>query len=113
MVEGDAEFILIDAFFQKIAQEKLEDSDVHVISVGGTSFKRYLDIAKILQIKTAVIRDNDGDYQANCVDNYSAYPEDYIHVFADKTPIDTHSKLLFTKIISPFVTSYLRLEEKN
>lgn len=86
LVEGDAEFILIDAFFQKIAQEKLEDSDVHVISVGGTSFKRYLDIAKILQIKTAVIRDNDGDYQANCVDNYSAYPEDYIHVFADKSP---------------------------
>lgn len=83
LVEGNAEYILLDAFFEKVAGESLEKSDVHIISVGGTSFKRYLDLAKILGIKTAVVRDNDKDYQANCVDNYSNYQEEYIKIFSD------------------------------
>jgi putative ATP-dependent endonuclease of OLD family len=84
LVEGDAEFILMEAFFQNVAKAKLEDSCVHVISIGGTSFKRYLDIAKLLNIRTAVIKDNDGNYQANCVDNYSEYSMPHIKVFSDK-----------------------------
>jgi len=84
LVEGDAEYILMDTLFQKIALQKPEDARVHVISVGGTSFKRYLDLAKLLHIKTAVIRDNDSNFQANCVDNYSEYTDDWMQVFSDK-----------------------------
>lgn len=84
LVEGDAEFILMDSFFHKVATEKLEKFGIHVISVGGTSFKRYLDLAKLLHIKTAVIRDNDKNYQINCVGNYSEYVDDYIQLFSDK-----------------------------
>ena len=84
LVEGDAEYILMDLFYQKVANENLEDSDIHVISVGGTSFKRYLEIAKLLNIKTAVIRDNDNNYQANCIDNYSDYITSSIKIFSDK-----------------------------
>ncbi len=73
LVEGDAEFMLMDSFFQTSKSKTLETSDIHIISVDGTSFKRYLDIAKTLDIKTALIRDNDGDYQTNCVNNYSDY----------------------------------------
>jgi predicted ATP-dependent endonuclease of OLD family len=83
LVEGDAEFILLEALYKKITGEKLEDSDVHIISVGGTSFKRYLDIAKLLGIKTAVIRDNDGNFQANCIERYSGYVADNIGIFYD------------------------------
>jgi len=84
LVEGDAEFILMDVFFQKVTKSKLEDSDIHVISVGGTSFKRYLDLSALLQIKTAVIRDNDGDYDANCVANYSDYAKNNnVKIFSD------------------------------
>lgn len=82
LVEGDAEFILIEAMYEKVTNEKLEDSDVHVISVGGTSFKRYLDIAKLLNIRTAVVRDNDGDYQTNCVDRYIDYNVANIKIFS-------------------------------
>lgn len=84
LVEGDAEYILMEAFYKKVTSRKLEDDDVHIISVDGTSFKRYLDIAMILDIKTAVIRDNDGKYQENCVDNYSDYKRPNIEIFADK-----------------------------
>lgn len=83
LVEGDAEYILLESFFKKIINAELASSDIHIISVGGTSFKRYLDIAKILRIKTAIIRDNDGDYQANCIDNYSAYQDIIFKVFGD------------------------------
>lgn len=84
LVEGDAEFILMEAFFKNVSGDDLENSDVHVLSVDGTSFKRYLEIAKILNIKTAVVRDNDGDYQSNCIDNYTDYVSDDIKVFSDQ-----------------------------
>lgn len=91
LVEGDAEFILMDVFFKQITHEKLEDSDIHIISVGGTSFKRYLELAKLLNIRTAVIRDNDKNYTVNCVDNYSDYSEPYIEIFSDKDDINRHT----------------------
>jgi len=81
LVEGDAEFILMEAFFKQETGENIEDSDIHIISVGGTSFKRYLDIAKLLGIKTAVIRDNDADFQVNCIERYKDYHSDKIEVF--------------------------------
>lgn len=83
LVEGDAEFILMQAFYKNETTENFEDSDIHVISVGGTSFKRYLNLAKHLEIRTAVIRDNDGDFQKKCVDDFSDYTEPFIKVFSD------------------------------
>jgi putative ATP-dependent endonuclease of OLD family len=82
LVEGDAEYILMEAFFEQEGS-RLEKSDVHIISVGGTSFKRYLDIAKLLNIRTAVIRDNDNDCQHTCIEAYKGYISDQIKVFYD------------------------------
>jgi putative ATP-dependent endonuclease of the OLD family len=84
LVEGDAEYILIEAMYENLFNEKPEDSEVHVISVGGTSFKRYMDLAKLLDIKTAVIRDNDGDFQRKCIENYEDYVTETIRVFFDE-----------------------------
>lgn len=87
LVEGDAEFILFDALYKKQSKNSsLESDGVHVISVGGTSFKRYLDLARLLGTRTAVVRDNDGDYQKNCVDSYADYEVEHIRVFSDRDP---------------------------
>ena len=84
LVEGDAEFILLDALYKNSANGASINADgIHVISVDGTSFKRYLELAKLLGIKVAVIRDNDGDYQTNCVANYADYASASIQIFAD------------------------------
>jgi putative ATP-dependent endonuclease of OLD family len=84
LVEGDAEFILMDALYKKSAQGASTDADcIHVISVDGTSFKRYLELAKLLGIRVAAIRDNDEDYQTNCVTNYVEHITPSIKVFAD------------------------------
>lgn len=85
LVEGDAEFILLEALYGKHSGSSLAKDRVHVISVGGTSFKRYLDLAKSLKIRTAVVRDNDGRYEANCVAPYANYAGlDHVAVFADQ-----------------------------
>lgn len=86
LVEGDAEYMLIDAMYSKETGRSLEADNVHVISVGGTSFKRYMELAKELAIKTAVVRDNDKDYQMNCVENYIEHVSDRIKVFSDENP---------------------------
>lgn len=84
LVEGDAEFILMDALYRQCtAGASMENDGIHVISVDGTSFKRYFELAKSLDIKVAAIRDNDKDYQANCIDNYTDYIGEKIRVFAD------------------------------
>lgn len=84
LVEGDAEFILMESFFKLITSTDLELSDIHIISVDGTSFKRYLEISKVLNIRTAIIRDNDSNYQANCVDNYQEFSTcDNIKIFSE------------------------------
>ncbi|GAB2590084.1 ATP-dependent nuclease [Nitrincola alkalisediminis] len=84
LVEGDAEYILMGALYESVTSRTLENDDVHIISVGGTSFKRYLDLAKLLNIRVAVIRDNDGDYEANCAQNYNGYLDDNINIFYEE-----------------------------
>ncbi|MFM5810323.1 ATP-dependent nuclease [Aeromonas veronii] len=84
LVEGDAEYMLIDAMYSKETGRSLESDNVHVISVGGTSFKRYMELARELGIRTAVVRDNDKDYQVNCVENYIEHVSDKIKVFSDE-----------------------------
>lgn len=85
LVEGDAEFILLEALYaQHAGGSSLSADGVHVISVGGTSFKRYLELAKLLGVRTAVVRDNDKDWQKTCVDNYDDYKMDNARVFADQ-----------------------------
>lgn len=90
LVEGDAEFILMEAFFKNVIGESLLGSGIDVIAIGGISFPRYLDIAKLLGIRTAVITDNDGNAQATCVDRYEPYADtDTIRVAYD--PDDARS----------------------
>lgn len=84
LVEGDAEFILMEALYKNSTPGCSLDADgIHMISVDGTSFKRYLELAKLLGIKVAAIRDNDKDYAANCVANYSDHVSASIQIFAD------------------------------
>src|SRR5690554_1356024 len=83
LVEGDAEYMLLEAFYKNASGNTHKKDGVTIISVGGTSFKRYMEVAKILEIKTAVITDNDKNYQDNCIDRYTDYVNDHIKVFSD------------------------------
>ena len=87
LVEGDAEFILMDVFCHRVLGDSLSKLGIDVISVNGKSFKRYLEIAKTLKMRVAVVTDNDGNYNENIKNAYAGYMEneyDYIKVFSDE-----------------------------
>lgn len=84
LVEGDAEHILMELFFENHFKKKPFQMGIHIIAIGGLSFKRYLEIANLLEIKTAVIRDNDKDYDSIIVKNYEKYISPFSAIFASR-----------------------------
>lgn len=86
LVEGDAEYILMEALYKNVTGKELVESGISVIAVDGKCFKRYLEIAKVINIKVAVITDNDGNYSENILENYADYIKGQfqnIQVFSD------------------------------
>ena len=78
LVEGPADDLIIQkAYHQKHNKVPLDDG-IDVISVNGLSFKRFLDIAKLLNINTVVVTDNDSDYENNIISKYMDYMDDTI-----------------------------------
>ena len=84
LVEGDAEFILIEAFYRRLYGRAPEDDGVHIIAIGGTSFRRYLELARLLENRVAALRDNDGNYQQNCDERYADVLCSRTRAFADR-----------------------------
>lgn len=82
LVEGPSDELIVQrGFKQKHGKFPLEDG-VEVISV-GTSFKRFLDIAKLLKLDVSVVRDNDGDPEGKRA-LFKDYEEsDGIHIHID------------------------------
>ncbi len=73
LVEGPSEYMLLEKFYWTIADKSPESDGVNIIDVRGLSFKRYLEIANLMNSKVAVITDNDEDFQKNCVDKYAGF----------------------------------------
>lgn len=86
LVEGDAEFILMDAFCKRVLNHTLAEQGIDVIAVDGKCFKRYLEIARQIGVKVAVVTDNDGNYDENITTSYNGYMNNEyanIKVYAD------------------------------
>lgn len=84
LVEGNAEYILLDSFYKKIREAEMYEEGIAMISVGGLAFKRYLEIAQELDKKVAIITDNDGNYRENIEEKYQNYISDNIKIFAPR-----------------------------
>ena len=82
LVEGDAEHILMEHFFESHYKMKPSQKGIHIIAIGGLSFKRYMEIANLLEIKTAVIRDNDKNYDSIITKNYEEHVGEFCKAFA-------------------------------
>ena len=84
LVEGDAEFMLMSVFYKNATGSEIDVSPTVLISVGGLSFPRYMEVATILKNKVAVITDNDGDLQSSRLANYQEFAKsDNIGVYFD------------------------------
>jgi putative ATP-dependent endonuclease of the OLD family len=84
LVEGPSdELVFQRAYMEKSGGILPIEQWVDVISV-GTAFLRFLEIAKALGKSTAVITDNDGDYNSKITKKYADYEKfEFIKIFAD------------------------------
>lgn len=86
LVEGDAEFIMMDTFCKRVLNHTLAEQGIDVIAVDGKCFKRYLEIARQIGVKVAIVTDNDKNYAENITASYDGYMNNEyanIKVFAD------------------------------
>ncbi|MCR0571142.1 AAA family ATPase [[Clostridium] innocuum] len=83
LVEGDAEYILMEKFYEMETGKKLSQDDISIIACGGKTFKRYSDIARGLNKRVAIVTDNDKNYDKNITKNYSEIINDNVKVFSD------------------------------
>lgn len=63
IVEGAAEYILIEKLFKAVIKENnisLDNCKIEVISGGGITYSRYIEVAEYLNKPTLVLTDNDG-----------------------------------------------------
>lgn len=83
LVEGAAEYILLEKLYELHTKNNPHLDNVNIISVNGLSFERYLEVAQKLKIKTVVITDNDRDYDEHIVKKYEDYKKENINIFSD------------------------------
>ena len=74
LVEGPSDELVVQRAYMDAHAGHLPIEDgIDVICVRGLSFKRFLDIAKILRTHTSVVTDNDGDYTKKIAQKYQDY----------------------------------------
>ena len=97
LVEGDSDELVVQRAYMDTHDGRLPIQDgIDVMTVGGVTFKRYLEIALILQKETAVVTDNDGDIEA-VKKKYNDYEEiPYIKICFDEE-VDTGNLKLSDK----------------
>lgn len=85
LVEGPSDELVFQKLYMQKNGGKLPIEDgIDVISVQSLAFKRFLDIANLLEKKVAVITDNDGNYAKNISNKYADYlTEEHIFISAD------------------------------
>ncbi len=64
LVEGPSDELIVQAAFKKKHGKMPLEAGVDVISVRALAFKRFLEIATVLNLQADVITDNDGDIDA-------------------------------------------------
>ncbi|WP_417836743.1 ATP-dependent nuclease [Thalassospira tepidiphila] len=73
LVEGPSDELIVKKLFKDEHNKLPEELGIEIIVVSGLGFKNYLNIAKIIGTRTHVIKDNDGNYDANITQWFSEY----------------------------------------
>jgi len=113
LVEGPSDELIVQkAYMQKYGMLPLQAA-VEVISV-GTSFKRFLDIAKQLKIDVAVVRDNDGDAagKQELFREYDGEKNISIHIDTDDNARTLEPQLIKSNGLEP-LNAILKIQAKK
>ena len=61
LVEGPSDELIVQRAYNQVHGKTPLEDQVEVISVNSLAFKRFLDIAVLLDLDVTVVTDNDGD----------------------------------------------------
>ncbi|PVE22714.1 ATP-dependent endonuclease [Microvirga sp. KLBC 81] len=86
LVEGPSDELIVQAAYRNLHGKMPLEAGVDVISVNSLAFKRFLEIAVLLDLTVAVVTDNDGDVAAveRKYQDYFGNPKVGIHYDADE-----------------------------
>ena len=96
LVEGPSDELVVQAAFKKVHGRMPLDEGVDVISVRSLAFKRFLEIAVLLDKEVDVVTDNDGNVNAlkSKYKDYTGLPKIGIHYPADESHSTLEPQLL-------------------
>lgn len=84
LVEGPTEYVLMDPMIEQVLKNSADQLGIHVISMGGDRYKRYVDLAVYLDHKILIITDNDGE--AGRIEDADQQTDDNVKVVMPKNP---------------------------
>lgn len=105
LVEGPAEMILMDLFFEILLNKRASELGINVLDLRGLSFKRYLEVGKLLNKKVAVITDNDQNKEYDVQRRYQDFIYENAKIFTDK---DSQTAYTFEASIFKKNANYLK-----
>lgn len=73
LVEGPSDELIVQKAYLVLKKRLPIEDGIDTISVKGLSFKRFLEIAKLLKKQVSVVIDNDGCYKSKVEDKYTEY----------------------------------------
>jgi putative ATP-dependent endonuclease of OLD family len=77
LVEGPSDELVLKKIYQRKHKRLPEQDGIDIIVVRGVGFKTFIELGKEIGTKINVLRDNDGDYEGNVVQErleYTAFP---------------------------------------
>ncbi|MBC2716050.1 MAG: AAA family ATPase [Desulfobacteraceae bacterium] len=73
LVEGPSDELFVQKAYNQVHGKLPIEDGIDVISVRGLSFKRFLEIAKIINLDVAVVTDNDENFEKHVEEKYADY----------------------------------------
>jgi len=59
LVEGPTEYVLMNNMIKKVLGDNGDSLGIHIFSMGGDHFKRYVELSSYLNNKVVIFTDND------------------------------------------------------
>ena len=88
LVEGSSDELIVQkAYIDTYGKLPIHDG-IDVMSVGGVAFKRYCELAKLIDKSIAVVADNDGDVKT-LSDNYKEYKDILLSCYEENSELET------------------------
>lgn len=87
LVEGPTDDLIIQRAYRDKIGHLPADDGIDIISVGSLAFKRFADIANLIEKQVVIVTDNDGHDAAGMQERYSGYYErDNLKFIFEKNP---------------------------